>query len=650
MKKTLDFLQNEYKKIKEQENYNLVLNFLVFIIGISLCYHHLYWLALSSFILLLIFKNKIGALIFAVGFLAMKFDFARYNQTLIKKNHKNLQIEALMERSSDKERSIKYTLSNIQVLNSKLKIDGKIMAYCRTCKNLDIKPNSIISAKITTFPLPKKVYPTGYDVQNKYRFQGFSGFAFVNEIKTMKEKSSENLTTIATKIRMFFVKKLNKNAEKNNINIQTVAITEAIFFGEWSRVSSKTNDDLRKVGLSHIVTISGMHVSIIALICYAVLFRVFALSKFIRLHFNIKKISLLCALVFSFLYLMIAGMPIPGLRSFVMILFATVIFLCNAKPKLFASILFAGFCLLLLFPHELFFASFQLSFLAVLYFALIVDESWKVKNFVMRYLVSIVKSSLLITIITFPVVVYHFGGISIVGPFANIIAIPLFTFVIMPAGVCYFLLTITPFENTLICNIFEKIMFESIEGMLGGSEFISSFDYSFLALKDLPFTAVLLILIGVLVLFLIQSFLKVIGLVLAAVGIGIFIFSHTPDVVANNDSIVFREEGRYYIVGKKNDDFARAIWRSKLGIKKDFLDGEKFCDDDGICLTKKVTYLKKNAKVKKIDPIKCTDILVSHVKFAEVEELGCEYKVVVTQAALNRLPYFVLKYNEIEKP
>ena len=117
LKKILNFLKNEYKKIKEQENYGLVVNFLVFVLGISLCYYNLYWFALSFLILLLVFKNKIGALIFTVGFLTMKLDFIRYNQVLIKKNYKNLQIEALMEKSSDKERSIKYTLSNIKVLN-----------------------------------------------------------------------------------------------------------------------------------------------------------------------------------------------------------------------------------------------------------------------------------------------------------------------------------------------------------------------------------------------------------------------------------------------------------------------------------------------------------------------------------------------------
>ena len=154
------------------------------------------------------------------------------------------------------------------------------------------------------------------------------------------------------------------------------------------------------------------------------------------------------------------------------------------------GVIFSGFALLVFVPHALFFASFQLSFLAILTLAMIIDNSWGVKNLFLRYCVGIVKSSFAITLVTAPVVLYHFGTISLVNPFVNILAIPLFTFIIMPFGVLFFLLTITPLETSFINIFLGKAMFESISKMISGSGYISNFEYSFVALKEIPLESV----------------------------------------------------------------------------------------------------------------------------------------------------------------
>jgi competence protein ComEC len=383
------------------------------------------------------------------------------------------------------------------------------------------------------------------------------------------------------------------------------------------------------------------------MLCYQVFLRLFSLSKNLRLRFDVRRLALFPALVFSFFYLAIAGMPVSGVRSFVMITFAVVIYAIDAKPRIFASVLFSGFILLTLMPHELFFASFQLSFLAVLSFGLVVDSSYKIKNFLLKYCYSIVKSSLIITLVTVPVVIYHFGGISLISPLANIVVIPLLTFVIMPFGLMYFILTIIPIKLWLI-EYSANIMIESIKAMLSSSEFLANFNLSFLALKDMPLLAVFLILGGILFVFIVKSFLKVFGLIVVVAGLVIFVFNQTPDIIANANSFVFREGNQYYIIGKK-EGFAQSIWRSKLGLSNDFLDGEKFCNDDGICMTNKITYVREDSKLKKVNKERCTDILVSRVDVYNLKKLDCKYKVIITRDALEEKPYVVLRYSEVKK-
>ncbi len=647
LSKSFKLIKEELHKLTLQENYNLICNFLVFALGITLCYYHLQWFAVGGIVALLLLRHKASAFLMLLGFVAMKGDFARHAQKLIDKEYKYVQVVAHVDAVSHRGgNSIKYTLSNLSVQKRNLQIEGKIMAYCRNCKLLQIQSGSTVKATMTIVALPEKVYPTGYDVANKYRFKGFSGFAFINKILSLNSKTSDTsisiFITLPEKIRSFFLRTL----EDKNISNQTRAVIEAIFFGEKSRISKETHNNFRRVGISHIVAISGMHISIVMLIFHQIFFRIFATSKYLRLKCNLRKVSLVPSLVCTFCYLLIAGMPISGLRSFVMISFATIIYTLNAKPKLFSSVLFAGFLLLTLFPHELFFASFQLSFLAVLSFSLVIDNSYKIKNIFVRYFYTIAKSSIVITLITAPVVIYHFGGISLISPFMNMFAIPFLTLIIMPSGICYFLLTIIPIHTNLVTSFFSTIMVESLTKMLDVSSFFASFNTAFISLKDMPFFAVVLILGGILAVLVVKSLLKVIGFLCVIVGLVMFIFSQTPDIIANSKSFAFRKNGKYYILGKE-DGFPQSIWRSKLGLDRDFINGEKFCNEDGICRTDKITYIKENAKLKHLNGDNCTDILVSRIEVYNLKKLDCKYKVIITKDALQEKPYITLKYNEI---
>ena len=640
------FFKIELTKIKEQENYHLVFNFVLFVLGITFCYFRL-WI-FAGILAVLTFRNATQFVIFSLGFVSMLVNFGIYNQTLITENHNEIEVIATLESISHKEKSVKFTLSNVQNLSDNFPIEGKIMAYCRNCNDLNLQENSQVRAVLNIFPLPKKVYPTGYDIENKYRFLGYSAFAFVDDIsqENIRKHNSENFFTNAVHIRTFFLKKLQNFANKHKIANEPLSIAEALFLGETSRISTQTNDILRASGLTHIISISGFHISIIVFLVYGFTAKFLALSSTIRRSVNIKIPAMLFSLLFSLIYLTVAGLPIPGIRSFVMIFFGVVAAFFSVKPRCLAGVIFSGFALLVFVPHALFFASFQLSFLAILTLAMIIDNSWGMKNLFLRYCIGIVKSSFAITLVTAPVVLYHFGTISLVNPLVNILAIPLFTFIIMPVGVLFFLLTITPLETSFVNIFLGKTMFESISKMISGSGYISNFEYSFVALKEIPLESVLLLICGILLMFLIKTVLKITGLILCIVGLLIFIYSKTPDVIANENSLVFRDSGQYYIISQTQEEFVQSIWRGKLGMKKDFLDGRKFCDENGICVADKITYIQKDANISNVQFLKCTDVIASHIDF-DLSLLPCKYKVLLTKEALNQRSFVVLKYNEV---
>ena len=66
-------------------------------------------------------------------------------------------------------------------------------------------------------------------------------------------------------------------------------------------------------------------------------------------------------------------------------------------------------------------------------------------------------------------------------------------------------------------------------------------------------------------------------------------------------------------------------------------------------MTNKITYVREDSKLKKVNKERCTDILVSRVDVYNLKKLDCKYKVIITRDALEEKPYVVLRYSEVKK-
>jgi hypothetical protein len=152
------------------------------------------------------------------------------------------------------------------------------------------------------------------------------------------------------------------------------------------------------------------------------------------------------------------------------------------------------------------------------------------------------------------------------------------------------------------------------------------------------------VLSGVLIVLMIKGFFRFIGGILCLTGMTIYVISTTPDIVANKESFVFKHiDGKYYTIEDAPEGFVGSVWRGKLGLGDNFLNGSHFCQE-GICVTEKFTYLQNNADQTKINAEQCTDILISRIDL-KVDDLYCQYKVIITKNALENEPYTVLRYD-----
>lgn len=133
-------------------------------------------------------------------------------------------------------------------------------------------------------------------------------------------------------------------------------------------VSLELREDIQKFGISHLVAISGFHLSIISFILYLIFFYLYK-PLYIRCfaYRNIYIDSMIFVILGLSLYLYVLGF-IPSLvRSFVMMLFGLFLFIRNIKIVSFETLGVVFLFLLSLFPSLIFSIGFWFSFAGVFY-------------------------------------------------------------------------------------------------------------------------------------------------------------------------------------------------------------------------------------------------------------------------------------------
>jgi competence protein ComEC len=220
-------------------------------------------------------------------------------------------------------------------------------------------------------------------------------------------------------------------------------IYRALVIGDQYQVEETTRSLFRDSGVMHILSVSGSHFAIISGLLFGISSWLLRRSEWLILRTNTRKLALLACLPPLVLYSLLAGMNTPVLRTLVMCCTA-VIALCIDRRKSSSTLLAtAAFLILLINPHTLFTASFQLSFAAVAAIALSVrirpaggnsfnpeDRQWRDRA--RRWLATATIASLAATLGTAPLLLHHFNSVSLIAPLSNLIIEPLICLYSLP--------------------------------------------------------------------------------------------------------------------------------------------------------------------------------------------------------------------------
>jgi len=229
---------------------------------------------------------------------------------------------------------------------------------------------------------------------------------------------------------------------RSRIDGSAGTIAAAFASGDRGAILEADEDAMRDAGLTHLLAISGLHVSAVIAAAYFVAIKLLALFPALALRVRLPVLAACVGALAGIAYTLLTGAQVPTVRSCVAAMLVLIALAMGREALSLRMVAVAAMFVLLLWPESVIGPSFQMSFSAVLAIVAVSssgparafmaarEEPWFKRTG--RGVVMLFITGLVIEIALMPIVLFHFHRAGFYGAFANVFAIPLVTFIAMP--------------------------------------------------------------------------------------------------------------------------------------------------------------------------------------------------------------------------
>ncbi len=269
-----------------------------------------------------------------------------------------------------------------------------------------------------------------------------------------------------------------------------MALVAALTIGQRNHISSDQWQVLRATGTSHLMAISGLHISLVAGLVFGCVR--FAWSRVARLAGLVPapRMAALAALLASLLYALLSGFAIPAQRALIMVAALMLAILSGRSVSFPAIISVAAIVTLLLDPLSILSAGWWLSFWAVTAIAWFSVgrrggrcnlRRWVIMPAVLAFCMA-------------PVLLLFFQQVSLIAPLANIIAVPWVSFLVVPPALAGTVLFVVSEPAGLLLM---KLSAWLLDSLWQGLEWLADVEFALLGWPQPPIWVLLFAVIGV---------------------------------------------------------------------------------------------------------------------------------------------------------
>jgi competence protein ComEC len=443
-----------------------------------------------------------------------------------------------------------------------------------------LTPGDAISVRASLLPPAGPALPGAYDFARAAWFQGLGA---VGSARVRPELASI-AEPMPPRLRMWGpVERLRQGISRRitaALPGETGAIAAALITGERGGISEATNQAYRDSGIFHILSISGLHMSIFAGAVYFSSRLLFSLVPILALQFEIKKWAAVAGLLGTGGYLLISGGSPPAVRSAIMLAVMFVAILLDRPALALRNVAFAALVILLVAPESVIDVGFQMSFAAVVSLIAGVEawQAWRrsratterrasgILSTAAAFAGTITLTTLIATVAVAPFAVYHFHKSTQLAVLANLVAVPICNLLVMPAALGTLL--VMPFGLEVWPL---KAMGLGIEGMSWVATRVAAMPGAVTLVPAIRPAGFALMICGGIWLCLWGGHLRLAGLIPIALGIMIAPWLETPDVIVGGGGTLIGvrgSDGQLAVIGAGRSSFELERWLEHEGDRR----------------------------------------------------------------------------------
>lgn len=351
-------------------------------------------------------------------------------------------------------------------------------------------------------------------------------------------------------------------------------IAAALATGDQGAIAEEDAEAMRQSGLAHLLSVSGLHVSAVVGGVLLLTLRLLALSPRLALHAPLLLIAAGAGALAGIGYTLLSGSQVPTIRSCVAALLVLAGIAMGREAITLRLVAAGAVIVLLLWPEALAGPSFQLSFAAVTALVAFLEHP-KVAAFAARRdeglltgwgrsLAILLLSGVVIEAALAPIALFHFHKSGLYGAAANIVAIPLTTFIIMPLEALALL-----FDTAGLGAPFWWLASRAIGALLWIARTVGSAPGAVAMLPTIAWGAFALMIAGGLWIALWRTPVRRWGLLPFAIGAVWALASPAPDLLVTGDGrhvAVVLGDGRVALLRDRAGNYVRDMLSEAAGV------------------------------------------------------------------------------------
>ena len=420
-------------------------------------------------------------------------------------------------------------------------------------------------------PPPGPVVPQGYDPARRAYFEQMGGFGFgikpptdalIGELST-----AERLKRGVVRFRYGLAERIRSKAPPETAGLQAALLT-----GVRAYIPPEQTENLRVAGLAHVLAISGMHMGLLAGGSFWLATFLLACISPLSRRYDVRKPAAIIGALAATGYLILSGASVATQRAYIMAIIVFLAVILDRRAFSMRSVTVAALITLMLHPEALISVGFQMSFAAVAALVVVYREWQDKRGYVPRLglwqklksnFATLTVTSFVAGTATSGFAVLHFNRIARYSLIGNILAMPLFTFIVMPAALVTLIALPFGLEKWPLA-----LMGWSLSGMLKIAEWVASWPGAMWYVSAAPPWVIGVFGLGFLLAALGQGKRRSLGFGLAILCFLFWSQTPRPDMrISDSGQVAFWDEsGEFLYVGRKRSDrFGRGQFMQRGG-------------------------------------------------------------------------------------